>query len=59
MKLGTNILGTDFGNQLTDDFGTITPNSDDEIRAARVTVAGRALDVADARELLGMLGLLS
>jgi hypothetical protein len=47
----------DFGNQLIDDFGTITPPSEEQALAARRYVAGMAEDADDARALLAMLGL--
>ena len=54
------IAGTyaaDFGNNLVDDFGTIEPPSDEQVRAAWLYVAGKATDAEDARTLLDMLGL--
>lgn len=37
--------------------GILAKPTNDQIRAARIAVAGRAIDADDCRELLAMLGL--
>ena len=49
--------GDGFGNDLADTFGTIVAASPEQVRAARLYVAGMATDVEDARRLLECLGL--
>lgn len=56
MRIPTN-HPAEFGNQLVDDFGQITPPDAEQARAARLYVAGKATDADDARTLLDMLGL--
>jgi hypothetical protein len=44
-------------NDLADDFGTIAACTPAQVRDAQRTVAGRAADADEARELLAMLGI--
>jgi hypothetical protein len=47
----------EYGNNLSDDFGTITPSTPEELRAAGMNVCAHAQSAEEAVELLSMLGL--